>query len=78
MRPLRDADGIEVRPHRTVLHNSIHRVDDDLMVDLHAYGTRAPDAPVIYLARTEADDAAVTYLGCFERVRGGAEQPGLQ
>ncbi|WP_157237457.1 hypothetical protein [Planomonospora sphaerica] len=48
------------------------------MVNLQAYGTRASDAPVIYLARTDADDAAVTYLGCFERVRGGAEQPGLQ
>ncbi|MFC6578202.1 hypothetical protein [Planomonospora parontospora] len=78
MRPLRGADGIEVRPHHTVLHNSIHRVDDDLMVNLHAYGTRAPDVPVVYLTRTEADDAAAIYLGSFERVRGGAEQPGLQ
>ncbi|WP_089213164.1 XRE family transcriptional regulator [Streptosporangium subroseum] len=67
-RPLRNVEGIEIRLHRTVLYNSIYRADDDLMVNLHAYGTRAPEAPVIYMTRTEDGSAATTYLDSFERV----------
>ncbi|MBG0831644.1 hypothetical protein HS041_28340 [Planomonospora sp. ID67723] len=43
------------------------------MVNLHAYGTRASGALVIYLARTETDTAAATYVDSFERVWAGAE-----
>ncbi|GIH78344.1 helix-turn-helix transcriptional regulator [Planobispora longispora] len=66
--PLQNIEGIEIRLHRTVLYNSIYRADDDLLVNLHAYGTRAADAPVIYLTHTEADNTAATYLDSFERV----------
>ncbi|GAT70256.1 XRE family transcriptional regulator [Planomonospora sphaerica] len=72
-RPLQDVEGIEVRLHRTVLYNSIYRADDSLLVNLHAYGTRAPEAPVIYLTRTETDNAAMTYLDSFERVWSSTE-----
>ncbi|MER6828970.1 helix-turn-helix transcriptional regulator [Streptosporangium sp. NPDC000563] len=66
--PLQGAEGIEIRLHGTVLYNSIYRADDELLVNLHAYGTRASDAPVIYLKRTESDSAAAIYLDSFERI----------
>ncbi|MEU4540910.1 XRE family transcriptional regulator [Streptosporangium sp. NPDC023825] len=75
-RPLQDIEGIEIRRHRTVLYNSIYRADDSLLVNLHVYGTRASEAPVIYLTRTEADNAALTYLDSFERVWTSTETAG--
>ncbi|MFI7043311.1 helix-turn-helix domain-containing protein [Streptosporangium sandarakinum] len=72
-RPLRDVEGIEIRLHRTVLYNSIYRADDSLLVNLHAYGTRASEAPVIYLTGTENGTAATTYLDSFERVWASTE-----
>ncbi|GAA2906678.1 DUF5919 domain-containing protein [Streptosporangium fragile] len=72
-RPLQDVDGVEIRLHRTVLYNSIYRADDDLLVNLHAYGTRAPEAPVIYVTHSETDSTATTYLDSFERVWTSAE-----
>ena len=67
-RPLGDIDGIEIRLHDTILYNSIYRADNDLLVNLHAYGTRAPEAPVIYLTGNEPNSTATTYLDSFERV----------
>ncbi|MFI6888577.1 XRE family transcriptional regulator [Streptosporangium canum] len=67
-RPLRGVDGVDIRLHRTVLYNSIYRADDELLVNLHAYGTRAPEAPVIYVTHGQADSTATTYLDSFERV----------
>ncbi|MER5325670.1 hypothetical protein [Streptosporangium roseum] len=73
--PLRDLDGVDIRLHRTVLYNSIYRADDELLVNLHAYGTRAPEAPVIYVTHSQADSPATTYLDSFERVWISAESP---
>ncbi|GGT08900.1 XRE family transcriptional regulator [Planobispora rosea] len=73
LRPLQDVEGIEIRLHQTVLYNSIYRADDELLINLHAYGTRAPDAPVIYLTRSETDSTAATYLDSFENVWTSAE-----
>ncbi|WP_344917883.1 hypothetical protein [Streptosporangium oxazolinicum] len=67
-RPFQDVEGGELRLHRTVLYNSIYRADNELLINLHAYGTRAPEAPVIYLTHTEANSTATTYL---------ADLPGL-
>jgi hypothetical protein len=58
----------EIRLHQTVLYNSIYRVDDDLLVNAHAYGTPAAEAPVIHLRATEPAAAAATYLSSFEGV----------
>ena len=66
--PLLTTPGIKIRLHSTVLYNSIYRADDELLINLHTYGTRASEAPVIYLARSEAESAAATYLDSFERV----------
>lgn len=68
LKPFQDLEGAEVRAHGTVLYNSIYRADDTLLVNTHAYGTPAPQAPVMRLHRTEADGAAAMYLTSFERV----------
>ncbi|GAA4598008.1 DUF5919 domain-containing protein [Planotetraspora phitsanulokensis] len=71
-RPLLDVEGIEIRLHRTVLYNSLYRSDDDLLVNVHAYGAPAAQAPVMHL-RADEEGAAGTYLASFERVWTGAD-----
>ena len=67
-RPLRDLDGVEIRLHGTVLYTSIYRADDELLVNLHAYGMSAAQAPVFRMHAASADDVAGLYLDSFERV----------
>ncbi|MEV4079105.1 XRE family transcriptional regulator [Nonomuraea fuscirosea] len=72
-KPLVGVGTAEVRLHETVLYNSIYRADDDLLINAHAYGTPAAQAPVIHLRLTEPQAAAATYLNSFERVWGTAK-----
>ncbi|MFI9561719.1 helix-turn-helix domain-containing protein, partial [Nonomuraea endophytica] len=65
--PLQEIPSAEIRLHRTVLYNSIYRADDDLYVNTHAYGTKAPDAPVIRLHHATPDGTTATYLTSLER-----------
>ncbi|MEV4807933.1 XRE family transcriptional regulator [Nonomuraea sp. NPDC049421] len=66
--PLIDVPGIEIRLHCTVLYNSIYRADDQLLINTHAYGTPAANAPVMHLNRTEDQGPASTYLTSFNRI----------
>ncbi|WP_431897600.1 XRE family transcriptional regulator [Nonomuraea sp. bgisy101] len=65
---LHDVPGVEVRLHSTVLYNSIYRADDQLLVNTHAYGIPAAQAPVTYLQTGEENGTAAVYLTSFERV----------
>ncbi|MEO3790407.1 helix-turn-helix transcriptional regulator [Nonomuraea sp. B10E15] len=67
-RPLLVVPGIEVRLHRTVLYNSLYRADDQLLINTHAYGTPAANAPVMHLNRTDDQGLASTYLTSFNRI----------
>jgi transcriptional regulator with XRE-family HTH domain len=67
-RPLREAPGVEVRLHRTVLYNSIYRADEQLLVNSHVYGCPAANAPVLHLRRVAGGDMVSTYLDSFQRV----------
>jgi hypothetical protein len=67
-RPLVGIEHAEIRLHSTVLYNSIYRADGELLVNTHAYGTPAAEAPVIHLRAAEPQAAAATYLASFERV----------
>jgi transcriptional regulator with XRE-family HTH domain len=67
-RPLREAAHAEIRLHRTVLYNSIYRADDEILVNQHAYGIPAANAPVFHLRRTPASEMFDSYLASFERV----------
>ncbi len=66
--PLREAGHAEIRLHRTVLYNSIYRADDEMLVNQHAYGIPAANAPVFHLRRTPDSDMFDNYLASFERV----------
>lgn len=67
-RPLADAENIEIRLHQAALYNSIYCADDQLLVNQHAYGTPAAQAPVFSLRRDEVGDITDAYLLCFEHV----------
>lgn len=67
-RPLLDVQGVELRLHRTVLYNSIYRADDELLVNTHAYGTPAADAPVMHLIGGDEEGPAGTYLMSMTRI----------
>lgn len=67
-RPLLDTQGIEIRLHRTVLYNSLYRADDQLLINTHAYGTPAANAPVMHLTHTDDQGPASTYLTSFNRI----------
>jgi hypothetical protein len=73
--PLADIENAEIRLHRTVLYNSIYRADAELLVNSHAYGTPAAQAPVIHLRAVEPEAAAATYLASFQRVWANAKAP---
>ncbi len=44
-RPLGTAQNIEIRLHRAMLYSSIYRADNQLLVNQHAYGIPAAQAP---------------------------------
>src|SRR6266571_2986235 len=50
-RPLLDV--AELRLHDTVLYNSIYRFDNDMLVNVHAYGLLAAYTPVFHLRRVD-------------------------
>jgi transcriptional regulator with XRE-family HTH domain len=70
-------DGVELRLHDTPLYNSIYRFDDEVLVNVHAYGILAAYTPVMHLRRV---DGAFfnTYLESFERVWASARGPSWQ
>jgi hypothetical protein len=72
-RPLQGIPNVEIRLHSTVLYNSIYRADNQLLVNTHAYGTPAAQAPVAHLQLTEDEGAAAVYLSSLERVWTGAK-----
>jgi transcriptional regulator with XRE-family HTH domain len=67
-RPLGTVQNIEIRLHRTVLYNAIYRADDQLLVNQHAYGIPAAQAPVFCLSASGGGEMAALYLDSFERV----------
>jgi transcriptional regulator with XRE-family HTH domain len=67
-RPLRAAEGVEFRFHRTVLYNSIYRADDQVVVNTHLFGVTAPHAPVWHLRKLPGGELAGLYIDSFERV----------
>ena len=68
LRPLADIEGVQLRLHHAVLYNSLYRSDDELLVNPHIYGIGAPNAPVLFLRRTDDGSMVSTYLASFEQV----------
>ncbi|MEU4571461.1 XRE family transcriptional regulator [Nonomuraea sp. NPDC023979] len=67
-RPLLDIDGVDIRLHRTVLYNSIYRADQQMLVNTHAYGTPAANAPVMHLNYIDDQGPAATYIASMAQV----------
>ena len=67
-RPVGAVQNIEIRLHRTVLYNSIYRADGQFLVNQHAYGIPAAQAPVFSLCDAGGGEMAALYLDSFERV----------
>lgn len=65
--------GVEVRLHATTLYNSIFRFDDDLLVNMHAYGAVAATSPVMHVRRIAGGRLFPHYMESFERVWDEAE-----
>ncbi|MET9409528.1 helix-turn-helix transcriptional regulator [Streptomyces sp. NPDC002935] len=67
-RPLYSVPGIEFRKHRSTLHNSLYRSDDEWLVNTQVYGVSAPMAPVLHLRRVAGAELVSTYQQSFEKV----------
>ncbi|MEU8356337.1 DUF5919 domain-containing protein [Nonomuraea sp. NPDC048882] len=67
-RPVLGHENFELRLHQTILYNSIYQADDDYLVNMHVYGTRAANSPVLHLRRVAGGEMVTTYADSFERV----------
>ncbi|WP_069167247.1 helix-turn-helix domain-containing protein [Nocardia altamirensis] len=66
--PLGNIDGVELRYHDTTLYNSVFRFDDEMIVNMHAYGLPGAYAPAMHLRQLPAGDLFETYMTSFEYV----------
>lgn len=73
LQPMLGTEGAELRLHSTVLYNSIYRFDEDLLANVHVYGTAAAHNPVIHLHRVPGGRLFDTFMRSFERVWETAE-----
>lgn len=69
-----EAPGVEVRLHDSILYNSLYRFDDDLLVNMHVYGSPAPHNPVMHLRRVPDGRLFDHYLDSFSQVWQAAKQ----
>ncbi|MBS2539262.1 XRE family transcriptional regulator [Catenulispora sp. NF23] len=67
-RPLLAVDGVELRFHRSTLHNSLFIADDEMLVNTQIYGVSAPLAPVLHLRKVAGAELVSTYQRSFEQV----------
>ena len=68
LEPAFAVSAVEVRLHNTTLYNSLFRFDDDLLVNMHAYGAVAAQSPVMHLRRISGGRLFPHYMRSFERV----------
>jgi transcriptional regulator with XRE-family HTH domain len=68
LEPVFDVPGLTVRLHDSTLYNSIFRFDDDMLVNMHAYGAQASQSPVMHVRRIVGGRLFPHYLESFERV----------
>jgi hypothetical protein len=73
-RSLLDLSNVEIRLHRTTLYNSLYRADDDLLVNQHAFGIPAANAPVFHLGSGNSSDMFNSYIEGFWRIWASCEQ----
>jgi hypothetical protein len=67
-KPLLDVGDVEIRLHQTTLYNSLYQADNDLLVNQHAYGIPAANAPVFHLRSGGSSDMFSSYTKSLERI----------
>lgn len=68
LRPHTRTPALDVRTHDTTLYTSIFRVDDDMIVNLHIYGSPGRDNPVMVFSRQQEPRLWATFECAFTRV----------
>lgn len=66
-KPLALVEGVTFHLHRTTLYNSILRFDNQMLINMHVYGTYGYVAPLMHLRRSESGDLFDTYAASFEK-----------
>lgn len=60
--------GLQVRTHQTTLYTSIFRVDEDMIINFHVYGSPGRDNPVMIFSRPDEPRLWATFERAFTRV----------
>jgi hypothetical protein len=66
--PWATTTGLQIRTHQTTLYTSIFRVDDDMLVNFHIYGSPGRNNPVMVFARADEPRLWATFDQAFKRV----------
>ncbi|WP_237076646.1 phospholipase D family protein [Mycobacteroides abscessus] len=68
LRPYATTSGLDVRTHETTLYTSIFRVDDDMIINFHIYGSPGRNNPVMIFSRSQEPRLWATLEQAFDRV----------
>jgi hypothetical protein len=60
--------GLQIRTHQTTLYTSMFRVDDDMIVNFHIYGSPGRNNPAMVFARADEPRLWATFDQAFSRV----------
>ncbi|WP_100485156.1 helix-turn-helix domain-containing protein [Mycobacteroides abscessus] len=68
LRPYTATPGFDVRTHQTTLYTSIFRVDTDMIINFHIYGSPGRDNPVMIFSRNQEPRLWATFERAFNQV----------
>ncbi len=68
LRPYTTTPGVDVRTHETTLYTSIFRVDDQMIINFHIYGSPGRDNPVMIFSQQQEPRLWATFERAFIRV----------
>ena len=66
--PRATTPGLQIRTHQTTLYASMFRVDDDMILNFHIYGSPGRNNPVMVFARADEPRLWATFDQAFNRV----------
>jgi transcriptional regulator with XRE-family HTH domain len=62
------APGFEARMHDTTLYTSIYRADNELLANIHVYGSVAGQSPVLHIRRLPGGRVFDQYMTAFDKI----------
>jgi len=71
--PRATISGLQMRMHQTTLYTSMFRVDDEMIVNFHIYGSPGRSNPVMVFARADEPRLWATLDRAFEQVWNSAK-----